>query len=162
MYVWLVFIHVAATFAFVLAHGVAASVAFALRRERDPQRIRVLLAFSAESYPVMYLALVALLVSGVVAGFAGSWWGEGWIWLSLLLLIALVVAMSVLGGNLYSAARRAAGLPYAVRGRPQPAEPPLSPDEIAAQLAQANPWLLLAVGYGGLLLIVWLMIFKPF
>ena len=36
MYSWLVYIHVLATFAFLLAHGVSSVVALRLRRQRDP------------------------------------------------------------------------------------------------------------------------------
>lgn len=162
MYPWLVFVHVAATLAFMLAHGVSVSVSFALRRQREPERIKALLQLSAESYSALYIALIVLLLSGIVAGFGGDWWGDWWIWLSIVLLIAIIIAMALLGGNLYSAARQAAGLPYAVRGKEQPAEPPLSQAEIEARLAKANPWLLTLVGYGGILIILWLMMFKPF
>lgn len=162
MYHWFVFLHVAATLGFMLTHGVSVSVAFALRQERSPERVRALLELSANSYKGMYLSLLALLVSGIIAGFMGQWWGSGWIWASLLLLIAIIVAMAILGGGIYSQARKAAGLPYSERGKPFPAEPPGSPEEIAAQLARANPILLTVIGYGGILLILWLMMFKPF
>lgn len=162
MYPLLVYIHVAATLTFMLAHGVSVAVAFALRRRREPEQIKALLALSAESYRAVYLSLLALLLSGIIAGFGGDWWGEGWIWLSLVLLIAIVVAMGILGGPVYSAVRQAAGLPYSVRGKEQPAEPPLSQAEVEARLARANPWLLVAVGYGGMLIILALMMFKPF
>lgn len=162
MYPWLVFIHVAATLGFMLTHGVSMTVSFALKRASSPERVRVLLEISAESYRAMYIALLVLLISGIVAGFGGDWWGEGWIWLSIVLLIAIIVAMALLGGKLYGEARQAAGLPYAVRGKPQPAEPALSQAEIEARLSKANPWLLTVIGYGGILIILWLMMFKPF
>jgi MFS family permease len=146
----------------MLAHGISASVSFNLRRERSPERIRALLDISGGSYSVMYISLLILLLSGIVAGFLGQWWGSGWIWASLVLLIAIIVAMAILGGGIYSEARKAAGLPYAVKGKPQPALPPQSPGEIEAQLARANPALLTLIGYGGILVILWLMMFKPF
>jgi uncharacterized membrane protein len=92
----------------------------------------------------------------------GQWWDSGWIWASLLLLIAIIVAMAILGGAIYSRVRKAAGLPYSERGKPFPAEPPRSPEEVQTQLAMANPILLAVVGYGGILVILWLMMFKPF
>jgi hypothetical protein len=44
----------------------------------------------------------------------------------------------------------------------QPAVPPASPEEIAARAAAINPIPAAIVGFGGLALIVWLMMFKPF
>jgi len=38
--------------------------------------------------------VVALLLSGAVATLMGQWWGEAWVWLSLLALVAIIVARS--------------------------------------------------------------------
>jgi hypothetical protein len=162
LYNWIVYVHVASALGFVMAHGVSASVAFALRRERTPERVRALLELSANSYGVMYLSLLLLSVSGLLAGFVGQWWGQGWIWASLGVLIAIGAAMSVLGSRLYSGARKAAGLPYFESGKRHPPLEPAGAAEIEARLAQGNPLLLTAIGLGGLLVIVWLMMFKPF
>ncbi|RLT39525.1 MAG: hypothetical protein DWI57_10100 [Chloroflexi bacterium] len=162
MYNWLVFLHVAATLGFLLAHGASVSVAFALRRERNPERMRAMLDVSDSANRAMYICLLVLLLSGIVAGFMGRWWGSGWIWASLLLLIAIVVAMAILGGNMYSEVRKAAGLPFRVQGKLQPSVQPGSPEEVEALLAKVNPHLLTLIGYGGILVILWLMMFKPF
>lgn len=162
MYRWLIFLHVASLLGFLVAHGVSISVAFALTRERNAERMRALLELSANSYRGMYLALLTLLLTGVVAGFIGRWWRAGWMWLSLLLLIAITILMSRWGGNIYGQARKVAGLPYFERGKPQPALAPGSPEEVEAALARANPRLLAVIGYGGILVILWLMMFKPF
>jgi hypothetical protein len=162
MYAWMLYLHIAGTFGFLLAHGASASVSYALRRERSPERIRTLLELSAGTYRVMYPALLLLLISGIVAGFQGRWWRYGWIWTSLALLIAIVVAMSVLGSRFYGQARKAAGMPYYEKGKTQPPVEPLSQAEIEAILEQANPHLLTLIGFGGILLIAWLMMFKPF
>jgi hypothetical protein len=50
MYNWLVFLHVVSALGFMMAHGVSVSVAFALRRERHPERVRALLGLSADTY----------------------------------------------------------------------------------------------------------------
>jgi len=162
MYNWLVFLHVASVLSFMMAHGVSASVAFALRRERNPERVRALLELSANSYGLMYISLLVILVSGVIVTFLGGFWNRGWIWASLILLIAISAAMGILGGRYYSEARKAAGLPYHDRGKAFPAQPARSPEEVEAALANANPPLLAAIGFGGLLVMVWLMMFKPF
>lgn len=162
LYNWIVYVHVAGALGFVMAHGVSASVAFALRRERNPERVQALLELSAGSYDLMYLALLIILVSGVIAAFLGGFWNRGWIWTSLVLLIAISAVMGMLGGRYYGEARKAAGLAYQERGKTFPPQPVRSPEEVEAALARANPVLLAAIGFGGLLMILWLMMFKPF
>lgn len=162
MYSWLVFLHIAGALGFMLAHGASASAAFALRRERRLERVQALLELSASSYGVMCLSLLVLLVSGIAAGFLGGWWGRGWIWASLGLLIAIGVAMSVWGSRIYGGARKAAGLPYFENGKQQPPLRPAGAAEIEARLAQGHPLPLTAIGLGGLGVILWLMVFKPF
>jgi hypothetical protein len=158
----MVFIHVAATLVFMLAHGVSVTVAFALPQEPNLERVRGLLSLSGKSYRGVYLSLYALLISGIITGVMGNWWSKGWFWLSIILLVAIVIGMGILGGAVYGRARQAAGLPYHVRGKPMPAEAPLSEAEIRAILAQGRPLHLALVGYGGILVILWLMMFKPF
>ncbi len=164
MHPWLVFLHVLGVFGFLLSHGASASVAFALRRERNLERVRALLELSLNSYKVMYLSLYGLLLTGIVTGFTypGGAWGRGWIWVALILLIAIVVAMMALGAPISDGARKATGMPYRMKGKPQPAVEPASAAEIDAQLSKGNPMLLTAIGYGGIAVIAWLMMFKPF
>jgi len=162
MYPWLIFLHVVSVFGFLLAHGASAAVAFALQRERSLERVQTLLLLSANTAGVSLLALLVLFVSGIIVGFAGGWWGHGWIWVSLVGLIAIIVAMSGLGSAVYGGVRKAAGLPYMLRGQPQPAVPPAAPAELAALLARGRPVLLTVIGYDGFAVITWLMMFKPF
>jgi hypothetical protein len=162
MYGWLVFVHVISVFGFLLAHGASAAAAFALRCERRLEQVQALLSLSGNSFGALYLTLLALLASGIGLGFLGGWWGQGWIWTSLGLLVAVVIAMSVLAALAYGEARKSAGLPYYERGRSYPALPAASPAELDAALARGNPWLLLAIGAGGLGRITGLMLFKPF
>jgi hypothetical protein len=162
IYAWTIYLHVLGLFAFLLAHGTAASAGFALQKEHNLERIRALLYLSGTSHRAMYPSLLVIVLSGILAGFQGSWWVSGWIWLSLGLLIVLVAAMYAMGGKMYSAARKAAGLPYFENGKPQPPVPAESQEEVERCIRKANPMLLLVLGYGGLALIAWLMIFKPF
>lgn len=162
MYAWLILLHVLSVFVFLLAHGVSMGVAFRLRKERELEFIRGLLTLSADTYPFMYLALLLILVTGIILGFQANWWRFGWIWVSLGLLIAIVVAMSILGANLYSGVRKAVGLPYMEYGKPRPAQPTASAEELERSIQKANPILLTVVGVGGLAVITWLMMFKPF
>jgi hypothetical protein len=110
----------------------------------------------------MYFSLLVLLVSGITSGFLGRWWGQGWIWVSLGLLIAIVAAMSAIGSRTYGAARKASGLPYFEKGKQNPPIEPASAEEIDAILTAGKPVLLTVIGAGGLAVIAWLMMFKPF
>lgn len=162
MYPWLVFLHILGLFGFLLAHGASSSASFALRRAQTLERVRALLELSGNSFGVMYLSLLVLLVSGIAAGVVGQWWSQAWIWVSLGLLILIVGAMAGLGSRIYGEARKAAGLPYFEGTKQRPAMEPASVEEIRTALARGNPVLLTAIGYGGLAVIAWLMMFKPF
>jgi hypothetical protein len=161
-YPWIVFLHVAALLGFLLAHGASSGVAFRIRAEREPARIAALLDLSAAVYGLSYAALGLLVGTGVVAAFMGGFWSSGWIWASIILLIAMTVLMRIHPAASLSQTRKAAGLPYFEGWRPHDPQPPGSTDEIVAAAATNNPWITLAIGGGGLLIILWLMMFKPF
>ena len=162
MYQLLVLLHVVGVFGFLMAHGVSAGVAFRLRAERNLDKVRALLELSAASYPVMYGSLLLLLVLGIILGFMGSWWGRAWIWVSLVVFVAIFMVMGRFGSRVYGEARKLAGLPYFDRGKPHAPIEPASAAEVNAALAQGNPVLLTAIGFGGIAVIAWLMMFKPF
>ena len=85
LYRWLVFLHVAVVLVFFLSHGVSASVAVRLRRERNFERAGALLDLSAAAYGVMFLSFLAVLATGITLGILGGWAGAGWFWASLVL-----------------------------------------------------------------------------
>jgi hypothetical protein len=143
-----------------MAHGVSAGVYFALRRERNVDRIRLLLQMSSGTIRVMGGSLLLLLVSGVIAGIMGQWWSQGWIWLSLILLVVLYFAMAGLGTRTLNEVRQGVGLPSAYGQPPRPEM--LSPEELDALLNRSQPMRLAVIGFGGLAVIAWLMMFKPF
>lgn len=162
LYKVVVVLHVVAVLGYLLAHGVSVAVAFALKRERNMDKIKTLLELSGNSYPIMFGSFYASILFGIAAGFQGGWWRFGWIWASIGLLIVIFGLMIRFGGNIYSAARRAAGMLYRIHGKPFPAEPAKSNEVVYAILAQSNPVMLTIVGYGGYALIAWLMTVKPF
>jgi len=98
----------------------------------------------------------------ICASFAGGHWGRGWIWVSLGLVVAMVLAMYPLGSSHYARVRRAVG--RRAYGDPADAPPPepLSPVELADILASPRPFLLAGLGGSTLVAIVALMVFKPF
>jgi hypothetical protein len=157
-----IFLHVLSVFIFLLAHGAGVKAMLAIRRERNLERIRSMIELSRSYTGVMYGSFLFILVSGIVGGFLGRWWGKGWIWVSLALLIAITFIMSYFGTQYFEKVLTALGLEtYETRKKgivPKPA----SPSELEALLCGSHPVLLATSGVGGLVVILWLMMFKPF
>ena len=145
------FLHVLGALGFLAAHGTTAAVALRLRRERDPAKIRLLLGLSRSTRPWMSISLLLLFVAGVTAGFQGHWWDSGWIWTSLILLIVLLVAAFPLAVPYYVRVRRAVA---------EGSETP--PEELASLLRSPRPIVIAVTETLGLIVIVWLMVLKPF
>ena len=162
---WLVLSHVLAVLAFVLVHGASAIVAFRLRSERDPVRVRALLDLSNAYLNWAYGALMVLLVSGIAAGIVGGWWTSGrlWLWVSVGLLIAVLAGMYGVAAPYFEALRHAVGLPtfQDVREHRDP-PPPATDGELASLLDSRRPATIALIGLGGIGLITGLMILKPF
>jgi hypothetical protein len=161
-YPWVVFVHVASAFVFVFAHGVSAFAAYRVRAERDPERIRALLDVSTSGIQAMYAALVLLIVAGIAGGLMRGWFAQGWIWAAIGVLVVEMFAMYGLASRYYGGVRVAVGLPASNAPKGTPPPPPANPQELAALLDSRQPDLIAGVGVIGLLLIIWLMVVKPF
>jgi len=162
MYLWIKFLHILGAFFFVTAHGASVGMALRLPHEKSLERMRALLDLSQAFFGVGSAAIGILFLAGVAGGFAGHYWNRGWIWLSLSLLLAIVVTMALLVTTYYHRVRKAVGLPYDAKWKPQPAVEPASAADVTALLAQGRPIQLALVGGVGLALVVGLMVFKPF
>jgi len=164
-YGWIVFIHVGSVLAFVMAHGVSVGVLFGLRRGGSLERIRTLLALSESSFNAVYVSLLVLLLSGIVAGIMGGLFTNGrwWLWVSLVLFLAIGGFMSYVRWFQMVIVRHAAGLqtPDDVK-KGIPAPEPGDEATIVAAVGKVRPWMVATVGFGGLLVILALMMFKPF
>jgi hypothetical protein len=160
LYPWVVFIHVLAAFLFVLAHGASAFVSYRLRAERDPARIAALLDLSSSTLGVMYGSLGVLMLAGIAAGIMGSWFSKGWIWLAIGVLVIVSALMYPVATRYYVTIRQALGLQRP--GSSGPAPEPLPTDQLLALLDSRRPDAIAAIGAVGLVLIVWLMVVKPF
>ena len=165
LYPWIVFVHVAAAFAFVLAHGVAVFTGFRVRRERDRARIAALLDLSKASLSLMYGALLVVVVAGLVAAGMGGWLGHLWPWTSIGVLIAVAAAMALIGTGHFRRLRQLVGAsisPGQARRLAPVADPDAAEKELALLLRSRRPELLAGIGGGGLLIVIWMMILKPF
>jgi uncharacterized membrane protein len=161
-YPWIVLLHVIGAFVFVGSHGVAIFMAVRLSRERDRSRIAALLDLSSASMAALYVGLLLLLVGGIWAGIVGDWFRFGWIWLALGILVAVTVVMYLVATPFFKELRAAIG--QRTQGLPKdaPDPVPLSDGEIAALAVRTPVNVLAGVGFAGLLIILWLMVVKPF
>lgn len=159
---WIVFLHILGAFAFVAGHGVSMFVVFQVRRERDRTKLEALLDLSGWSLALAGIGLLVLLISGILAGIVLNSWGSWWIWISLAMFIVIGLVMTPVGGNYLRNLRVAIGQRprNAKTGDPDPV--PASDGELAALQASRAPELLLLLGAGGFVLILFLMRFRPF
>lgn len=162
---WIVYAHVLGAFAFAAGHGVAATMAFRLRSERDPARIAAILDFSLwqlSPRSLMSIGFVLLFLSGIAAGFTGGHWGRWWIWLSIGLLVVITGLMTPVAAGHYNKVRAGIGQkpPRDKSDAPPPA--PLPIDQLEPLLMASTPWILVVSGGIGFAAIVLLMVLKPF
>lgn len=150
MYLFWKFVHVIGVLGFLAAHGATAAVGFRLRSERDPARIRALLDLSKSTRTLMYVSLLVLVAGGIETGFALHAWGQGWIWWGIGLLVLLLVAAFPLAVPYYLRVRRA--VEEGSQARPQ---------ELATLLRSPRPIVIAVVETAGIMVIVWLMVYKP-
>jgi len=162
IYAWLKLIHVAAAFTFIMGHGTSIAFAFRLKKETNLTRVQAMFDLSVSMFMVYIVALFIMLVDGIILSFMGDWWSKGWVWVALISLLIVTIWMGFLGQRTYHPLRKAFGLPYQRGSKEMPAETPLPEEERAKLIAATKPGLMLWVGYGGLIFVLWLMMFKPF
>ena len=159
---WIIFLHVLGSFMFVAGHGVSMFVVFRVRKESDRGKLAALLDLSGWSLGVAGIGLLILFVSGIVAGIVLGSFGSTWLWVALVLFIVISIVMTPVGGTYLRNLRLAIGQRP---GNAKPGDPdptPVSDAELAAMQASRKPELLLLLGAGGFVLILYLMMFKPF
>jgi 4-hydroxybenzoate polyprenyltransferase len=143
MYQWIVFVHVASVLGLLIVHPV--TIAFHLKEERVDVRIRELLEVTESASALRWIFFALIIVSGALLGFLGSWWGSAWIWVALVIFVAIGVVMNRYGGRTIDRIAETT-----------------DDAEMERLLAAFDPWILAVTGTGGLLLILYLMLFKPF
>ena len=154
MYQWWVFVHLVGVFGLLVSHGVSVAVTFRLRAERDPVRAVTLLQISSSSISAFYASLAVLLLGGIVAAFDGRLWGYGWIWASVATLAVVMLAMYALARPYYHRIRFVAtALADGSRA--------VTPEQFEKLLKAPRSLSIAAIGFAGLALILYLMLFKP-
>lgn len=145
LYVWLRFFHLFGLAAFLFAHGVSGGASLALREPVSPES-RNLLRLSQRMSLISNPSLLVVIVTGVWMTFAAHWWGQGWLWASLVVLVVLLGAMGFIARPYYMA-RDAADQ---------------TDDVLTDRLSRTRPLAAVWIGALGLSVLIFLMVFKPF
>ena len=161
-YQYLLFAHLLGLVLFLSAHGVSMFFTAALRRERNPDRLRSILDLSLSALPANYLGLLLLIGSGIWMGVAGGFWGQGWLWTSIAILVGMLAFMIFMSVSFFSRVRTAVGLAPYRQTRQMELGPQASPEQLDALLSGSQPRLTVTVGLLGLLALLALMVLKPF
>ena len=159
---WLVFLHSLFAFTFFLAHGASAAMAFKIRSETNFDRIRAMLDLSSSTFVLMLISFLGMGLTGLAMPFILKIWNQGWIWASIVLMVVVAIQMGVMNEKRYKPLRRLVGLPYMVGGKEFPAEEPASKEEVKNHLNKLKVGELVVVGYVIPMIVLWLMVFKPF
>lgn len=161
-HLWIVWIHVVGVFLFLIGHGVSIYVAFRLRTEREPVAVRTLLDLSRRSMSMMIVGLIVWFLGGILAGFSGNYWttGQYWIYVSLVLAVIVVGMMTPMGRLYFNRIRAAVGVNPQTGEADQDFE--VDPDALDAAIMSGRPMVLAAAGFGLIIILSWLMFFKPF
>lgn len=159
MYSLVVFLHVLGAFIFLLAHGISIVVFFLIRREPSVERTRLLMSARNAAGPVMMAAFGVMLLAGLAAAFMGNWWSRGWTWASVGLMLGIFLAMGILGRGYFE---RIEALFQPAKRAQQKLATALRTQELTPVLQSGHQRLLSVIGVGGLAVILYLMLNKPF
>jgi cytochrome bd-type quinol oxidase subunit 2 len=155
MYRYWVLLHIAGVVAFMATHGVAMFTLFRIRNlDLDRSRIADAIAFSGVTTRPMYISLIVLVIAGFVAGVQGKWLDDWWIWIAVVVLVVTTGLMTAIASPYFRRITEACAM------RPS-GVPRTSDEELTAILRGPSASLITAIGSIGILVILWLMIFKP-
>jgi MFS family permease len=161
-YPWIVLAHVVLVIVAFGAHGVSAFAMLSARRETDRARLGAVLDLSTWSLGVAGWALLAAVLLGIVASVIAGHFGRLWPWVSIVVVVVVFVAMTPMGAGPMGELRKALGLPVRGDKAGDPPRQPASDAELAAAQARLRPEILGGIGLVGIVVLVWLMEFKPF
>jgi hypothetical protein len=158
VYPWLLFLHIGAVILFALAHGVHVVIMWRWREAEDPA-FGLTLFNGLPGARLTRIFLLAVVATGLLLAVLADSWGDLWMWLSLAVLAGIWLAMWRWGAGYFGLVQQAAERAVEERGGGT------SGAALEAYRAARLGWqprAMMAVGIGGLGLVLWLMIFKPF
>ena len=143
LYVWLKLFHLLGLVVFLFAHGISGGASFAIGRTAEADTRR-LLRISQVSAIFSNPGLLVVIVTGVWMAWIGSYWSRGWPWAAIVVLAVTIAAM-VFFARPYYMARDAT-----------------SDVALNTALGRFQPRAAAIVGAVALLVLVFLMVVKPF
>jgi hypothetical protein len=149
------FLHLVGMAGFLATHGVSMYAMFQVRgMDGDRDKIFDLCLLSKRTVGPMYISTGLLIVGGVAAGLKGRMFGQSWLWVSILVLLATMAMMSSVATPYMKKVRDGCTLWH-------DGTYTLSDDDLQAALDGPVTTITTAVGTIGLLAILFLMVYKP-
>lgn len=134
-----------------------------MRRTRDPATLEALADLSKFWTRASAAFFFLILISGIALGFMGRWWRQGWIWVSIVMFLIVLVLMNIRGTRKVYGVRWALGQEYLKGIKPVHGTGVIAePDELDRRLRAVRPWELTVTGAVLLAMLLALMVFKPF
>ena len=161
-YPWVVLAHVVLVIVAFGAHGVSAFAMFRIRSEPDRTRIAALLDLSTMSLGTAGVGLLLAVILGIVAAVMGSHFSRLWPWAAIAVVVLAFIVMTPMAANPMNRVRTALGIRTRNDKKGEPTPDPASDAELAAARAALRPELVGALGIAAIIVLVWLMVMKPF
>ncbi|HXD10105.1 MAG TPA: hypothetical protein VN653_08590 [Anaerolineales bacterium] len=158
MYNWVVFLHVTVIFIFLVQHAAEIIVTFKLRQQKEPEGIFATYSFMPDNNTRnLRITYLLIILTGAVAGFMSTWWKQAWMWSALGVMIVIWAVMRRIGSQYLYAVDAIAGQALKNKGDES------ALDKFRSELkARREPEIMTATSVIGMLIILWLMMFKPF
>ena len=158
MYTWVVYLHVTAVFVFLIQHAADILVTFKLRQQTEPEGIYATYSFmlnnNVRNLRITYLVII---VTGAIAGVITPWWRQGWMWTALGVMILIWIVMKRMAPIYLTAVDNIAE--EAMKNKADPTAIEKFKNDLKAR---REPEIMAITSGIGLLIILWLMMFKPF
>ncbi len=161
-YPWVVFGHVILVIIAFGAHGVSAFAMFAARRETDRGRLTAIVDMSRMSTDIAGLGLLFAVLLGIIAAAMAGYFGRLWPWASIVVVVLVFITMTPMAARPMNGVRKALGMRVQGDKKDDPPRQPGTDDEVAAARANLRPEMVASIGVAGIVILVWLMEFKPF
>lgn len=158
MYAWVVYLHVAVIFVFLIQHAVEIFVTYKLREQDEPDGIGTTYFFMLNNNTRnLRITYSLIIVTGAIAGFISPWWKQGWMWVALGIMILIWIVMRRVGSNYLNAVD--AITERAIQNKDEPSALEKFRNDLKAR---SEPEIMTITAVIGISIILWLMMFKPF
>jgi len=159
MYNWLVFLHILFAFLFMLGHGAHAAAMLKFRGEPDPEKSLTFFNIVPQLNLIRWLT-VLMGIFGLAAAFIAGWLNKGWVWTSLAVFFIISYVMFQYGSGYYNLIEGAAT--RLIEAKKTNTDLPAAQKKFDEARNAPNAMIVSIVGIAGLVVILWLMRFKPF